>query len=80
MNGLSITCVSCQRSWRLAVDASPYVLLDLASRPCPFCEAGTLSCLDSQGVTSAPRRSRARCGSGSGAKRKKTHGQREMDS
>lgn len=79
MSCLSVTCVSCHRSWKLAVDASPYLLLDLTSRPCPFCEAGTLSCLDAEGVESPPRRSRAAGGSARGATRKKTYAQRQMD-
>jgi len=43
MGGVVVTCDSCHRSFTLAVDASPYLQLDLESRPCPFCEAYTLS-------------------------------------
>jgi hypothetical protein len=44
MTSLCIICVSCHRSWALSVDGSLYLELDLASRPCPHCEAYTLSC------------------------------------
>lgn len=44
MNGVVVTCTSCQRTWTLAVDASAYLLLELQSRPCPHCEACTLNC------------------------------------
>jgi len=44
MNGVEMTCQTCSRSWRLPVTASPYLLLELTSQPCPYCEAATLSC------------------------------------
>ena len=43
MGGVSVTCGNCQRSFTLAVDASTYLLLELESRPCPYCDAYTLS-------------------------------------
>jgi hypothetical protein len=45
MTPLCTTCASCHRSWALWVDDSLYLELDLVSRPCPNCEAYTLSCL-----------------------------------
>jgi hypothetical protein len=42
MTPLCITCASCHRSWALGVADSLYLGLDLASRPCPHCEAYTL--------------------------------------
>ncbi len=50
MAGILVICESCRRSFNLAVDASPYLLLELQSRPCPFCEAYTLGAR----VTGAP--------------------------
>src|SRR6516164_3725204 len=44
MTPLCISCASCHRSWALSVDDSLYLELDLASRPCPHCEAYTLNC------------------------------------
>lgn len=79
MTGLSITCGSCHRSWKLAVDASPYLMLDLAGRPCPCCEAGTLNCLEPEEATPPPRRSVTGSEFRSRAKRKETHGHRQMD-
>jgi hypothetical protein len=43
MGGVLVTCKKCHRNFTLAVDASPYLLFDLQSRPCPYCEAYTLS-------------------------------------
>jgi hypothetical protein len=44
MSGVEITCLTCRRGWRLPVAGSPYLLLELTSQPCPYCEAATLSC------------------------------------
>jgi hypothetical protein len=44
MNGVEMTCRTCSRSWRLPLTESPYLLLELTSQPCPYCEAVTLSC------------------------------------
>jgi hypothetical protein len=44
MNGVEMTCRTCSRSWRLPLTASPYLLLELTSQACPYCEAATLSC------------------------------------
>jgi hypothetical protein len=38
-----IYCNCCHRSWNVAVAESLYLQLDLLSRPCPHCEAYTLS-------------------------------------
>ncbi len=46
MKALVITCDSCRQSWKLGLQASLYLQLDLSSRPCPHCEAYTLSCPD----------------------------------
>ena len=46
MNGVEIICETCHRGWRLPPTASPYLLLQLTSQPCPYCEAATLSCRD----------------------------------
>jgi len=39
-----VVCGSCDRSWRLPVERSLYMLLDVAAHPCPFCEAYLLAC------------------------------------
>jgi hypothetical protein len=44
MKELMITCASCRQSWKLEVEESVYLELDLTSRPCPCCEACTLTC------------------------------------
>ena len=44
MNSRYITCDHCHRTWRFDPDDSVYLQLDLASKPCPYCEACTLSC------------------------------------
>jgi hypothetical protein len=46
MNGVEIMCGTCRRGWRLPLTASPYLLLELTSQPCPYCEAATLSWRD----------------------------------
>jgi hypothetical protein len=38
-----IICSSCQRIWRVSVPESVYLQMELLSRPCPYCEACTLS-------------------------------------
>jgi hypothetical protein len=58
MPPLCITCASCHRSWVLSVDDSLYLELDLASHPCPYCEAYTLSCPDRAATAPPPRRHR----------------------
>jgi len=60
MPPLCITCASCQRSWTLSVEDSLYLALDLASHPCPYCEAYTLSCTKRAAAAPPPRRPRAR--------------------
>ena len=59
MTSLCIICVSCHRSWALSVDGSLYLELDLASRPCPHCEAYTLSYPGRAAAAPPPRRQRA---------------------
>jgi uncharacterized protein CbrC (UPF0167 family) len=48
MIGTEIVCNSCQRRWTLPLADSVYARLDLSSRPCPHCEAYTLSYGDGQ--------------------------------
>lgn len=43
MNGFGVTCCNCRRSWILTIETSLYLQLDLSTRPCPYCEAYTLS-------------------------------------
>ncbi len=43
MKVVVVTCASCSRSWKLNSHDSLYLQLDLSSRPCPHCEAYTLS-------------------------------------
>jgi hypothetical protein len=43
MTDIQITCNNCQRTWTLPGAGSVYWQLELSSRPCPFCEAYTLS-------------------------------------
>jgi hypothetical protein len=59
MTPLCITCASCHRSWALWVADSLYLGLDLASRPCPHCEAYTLSYPGREAAAPPPRRPRA---------------------
>jgi hypothetical protein len=59
MPPLCITCASCHRSWALWVGYSLYLELDLASRPCPHCEAYTLTCPGRAAAAPPPRRRRA---------------------
>jgi uncharacterized protein (UPF0212 family) len=47
MKAIVVTCASCSRSWKLNQPDSVYLQLDLSSRPCPHCEAYTLSCRSS---------------------------------
>ena len=58
MPPLCIVCVSCHRSWALSIEDSLYLELDLASRPCPHCEAYTLS-YPGRAAAAPPRRQRA---------------------
>jgi hypothetical protein len=62
MKAVVVTCASCSRSWKLNLHDSLYLQLDLSSRPCPHCEAYTLSC-DGPAEPALPRR-RRRDGSG----------------
>jgi hypothetical protein len=59
MIGTEIVCNSCQRRWTLPLADSVYARLDLSSRPCPHCEAYTLSYGDGQ-APPAPFRQRWR--------------------
>jgi hypothetical protein len=59
MTPLRITCTSCHRGWALSVGDSLYLELDLASRPCPHCEAYTLSCPGRAVAAPPPRGHRA---------------------
>ena len=59
MTPLCITCANCHRSWALSVGDSLYLELDLVSRPCPHCEAYTLSCPGRADAAPPPRRRRA---------------------
>lgn len=80
VGSLSIICDTCHRSWRLAVAVSVYVLLDLASRPCPFCGASTLNCLDAGETTPASRRPKPARQIRTEFKSKERDGQRQVDS
>jgi hypothetical protein len=44
MSAVCITCDSCCRSWTLSFEDSAPFAVDVASRPCPYCEAYTLGC------------------------------------
>jgi hypothetical protein len=44
MNRTCILCSNCGRRWPLDINMSTYIELDIVSRPCPSCEAYTLSC------------------------------------
>jgi hypothetical protein len=44
MKAVTVICATCLRSWKLDQPDSLYLQLDLSSRPCPHCEAYTLSC------------------------------------
>jgi hypothetical protein len=46
MSVLRVTCGSCNRGWYIAGQVTVYFQLDLLSRPCPYCEAYALSCVD----------------------------------
>jgi hypothetical protein len=80
VSNLSIICGTCRRSWRLAVDFSIYVLLDLTSRPCPYCGADTLNCCDAGGTPSAARRSRPLRQARTEFKSRERDGQWQVDS
>jgi hypothetical protein len=43
MSGTTIVCLSCQRRWQLPGTDPAYSQMDLSTRPCPHCEAYTLS-------------------------------------
>jgi hypothetical protein len=43
MIGTEIVCSSCRRHWPLPEMAAVYSQMDLSTRPCPHCEAYTLS-------------------------------------
>jgi hypothetical protein len=65
MKALIVTCASCSRSWKLNQPDSVYLQIDLSSRPCPHCEAYTLSSrssTDSSGLHRRPRRRPDRSG------------------
>jgi hypothetical protein len=50
-----IVCDSCNRSWVVSASDSVYLELELVSRPCPFCEACTLSYREGADAHAAPR-------------------------
>ena len=54
MSGVAVACESCGRNFVLPVAGSPHLLLDLQSRPCPYCEAYTLSCREIADVDHPP--------------------------
>jgi uncharacterized protein CbrC (UPF0167 family) len=53
MKGKVVTCMSCGRRWPVAVHDSLYLLIELSSRPCPHCEAYTLTITDDNSVEDA---------------------------
>ena len=66
MPGLLVHCDNCSRSWNLAVTESPYLVADLETHLCPFCESCALRVhiVDSTGLqnqeNAAPRLPRRR--------------------
>jgi hypothetical protein len=63
MSAVCITCDSCRRSWTLSFEDSAPFAVDIASRPCPYCEAYTLGChapLRTPATSGPPRRLRPR--------------------
>jgi hypothetical protein len=44
MKGVVVVCGSCRQTWRLDVEDSVYLKLNLLTCPCPYCEAYTLRC------------------------------------
>jgi hypothetical protein len=42
----TVVCNSCHRTWEVSGGESVYLQLELLSRPCPYCEAYTLSYRD----------------------------------
>jgi hypothetical protein len=42
----TILCRNCQHRWSVAGALSVHQQLEMLSRPCPVCEAYTLSCLE----------------------------------
>jgi hypothetical protein len=56
MKAVVVTCASCSRSWKLNQHESLYLQLDFSSRPCPHCEAYTLSCRSPADLPPASRR------------------------
>lgn len=40
-----IVCFACGNQWESSVENSVYMQMDLATQPCPICEAYTLGCI-----------------------------------
>ena len=49
MSAVCITCDSCGRNWTLGFEDSAPFAAEVASRPCPYCEAYTLGCHEPPG-------------------------------
>lgn len=54
MSGVTVACDSCGRRFVLPVAGSPHLVLELQSRPCPYCEAYTLSCREIADIDHPP--------------------------
>ncbi len=54
MSHAQIRCANCLRTWKLPCDHLSFVVIDLATRPCPYCEAYTLGCAEGKDATAAP--------------------------
>ena len=54
MSGVAVACESCGRDFVLPVAGSPHLVLELQSRPCPYCDAYTLSCREIADVDHPP--------------------------
>ncbi len=63
VDGWTIACRSCQRTWNLGCSFGEYEQQAIESRPCPHCAAYTLSCTDEPELVTtesdAPSRRRA---------------------
>lgn len=56
VEGVSISCESCERIWTLASHFSVYEQQAIESRPCPHCAAYTLTCRDEGQLVAAESR------------------------
>ncbi len=54
MKATLIACANCGRSWKLSLFDPLYLQLELSSRPCPHCEAYTLSCQETRESSRQP--------------------------